>query len=155
MTDLKTLETEMKKLEKQIQTILYLSGYPDDNRLESLEDYYQEKSADEWQQMEAYQNILPNLDSMKKELEYYHKPIKEVSRININKDDRYETDKGYYYTSGSKIEFLRTKKIYSNDSDTWQNVEIWTCSRIESKDGKYHIVGYSNIEMAGLLVRVR
>ncbi len=154
MTDLKTLEAEVKKLEKQIQTILYLSGYPDDSRLESLEDYYQEKSADEWQQLETYQNILPNLDSMKKELEYYHKPIKEVSRINM-KDGRYCTDKGHYYSSGSRIEFLRTKKIYSNDSDTWQNVEVWTCSRVENKDGKYYIVGYSNIEMAGLLVRVR
>ena len=68
---------------------------------------------------------------------------------------RYETAKGRYYTSGSGIEFLRTEEVYNYDTDKWKNAGIWTCSRVESRNGQYYIVGYSDVELSGLKVRVR
>lgn len=155
MANLKALSDEMTKLKKQIETVLYVSGYRDYDDLSGLDDWKQIKTADQRQQLEEYRNILYKLDEVQADLAYYEKPVREISKIHTNESGRYETDKGHYYTSGSGIEFLRTEEAYSYDTDTWENVEIWTTSRVESKDGQYYIVGYSNIEMSGLTVRVR
>lgn len=140
MADLKALCEEMKKLRKQIDTILYISGHRDYDDLSGLDDYKQIKTADQRQQLEEYRNILCKLDEVQSDLAYFEKPIREVSRI---------------YTNASGIEFLRTEEVYNYDTEEWENAEIWTCSRVESKDGKYYIVGYPDVEMSGLTVRIR
>lgn len=153
MADLKALSGEMAKLKRQIETVLYISGYRDYDDLSGLDNFSQIKSSDKRQQLEEYRNILYKLDEVQSDLAYFEKPIREVSRIYINKSGRYETDKGHYYTSG--IEFLRVAEFYYYDTDTWENAGIWTCSRVECKDGKYYIVGYPDVEMSGLKVIVR
>lgn len=155
MANLKALSDEMAKLKKQLETVLYISGYRDYDDLSGLDDFKQIKTADERQRLEEYRSILYKLDDIQCDLAYLERPIKEVSRIYTNESGRYETDKGHYYTSGSGIEFLRTEEVYNYDTDEWENAEIWTTSRVESKDGHYYIVGYPNIEMSGLKVRVR
>lgn len=155
MADLKALSGEMAKLKRQIETVLYISGYRDYDDLSGLDNFSQIKSADERQQLEEYRNILYKLDEIQSDLAYLEKPIREVNRIYTNESGRYETDKGHYYTSGSGIEFLRTEEVYNYDTEEWENAGIWTCSRVESKDGQYYIVGYPDVEMSGLKVRVR
>lgn len=155
MADLKALSDEMTKLKRQLETVLYISGYRDYDDLSGLDDYKQIKTADQRQQLEEYRNILYKLDEVQSDLAYFEKPIREVSRIYTNESGRYETDKGHYYTSGSGIEFLRTEEVYNYDTEEWENAEVWTCSRVESRNGEYYIVGYSDIDMHGLTVRVR
>lgn len=155
MADLKVLSEEMEKLQKQIAAILSISQYQECDDLSCLDDYRQIKTADQRQQLEEYRNILYKLEEVHRSLAYFKRPIREVSRIYRNETGRYETDRGHYYTSGSSIEFLRTEEVYNYDTDTWENAEIWTCSRIESQDGEYYIVGYSDLELSGLTVRVR
>lgn len=155
MADLKTLSEEIKKLERQIKTVLSITQYSEYDDLSALDDYKQLKTADERQQLEEYRNILYKLDEVQSNLSYYERPIREESRIYRNETGRYETDAGYYYTSGSGIEFLRTEQVYNEDTNTWEDAEIWTTSRVESRDGQYYIVGYPKLEMSGLKVRVR
>lgn len=155
MANLKALSDEMTKLKRQLETVLYISGYRDYDDLSGLDDYKQIKTADQRQQLEEYRNILYKLDTVQSDLAYLEKPIREVSRIYTNESGRYETDKGHYYTSGSGIEFLRTEEVYNYDTEEWENAEVWTCSRVESRNGEYYIVGYSDIDMHGLTVRVR
>lgn len=155
MADLKALSGEMAKLKKQIEIVLYISDYRDYDDLSGLDNFSQIKSADERQQLEEYRNILYKLDEIQSNLAYHDKPVKEVSRLHMNASGRYETVKGHYYTSGSGIEFMRIEETYNYDTDKWENVGIWTCSRIESRNGEYYIVGYSDVELSGLKVRVR
>ena len=155
MADLKALSGEMAKLKRQLETVLYISGYRDYDDLSGLDDYKQIKTADERQKLEEYRNILYKLDEVQGNFAYFDKPVKEVSRFHMNASGRYETDKGHYYTSGSGIEFMRIKETYNYDTDKWENVGIWTCSRVESRNGEYYIVGYSDVELSGLKVRVR
>lgn len=155
MADFKALSDEMANLKKQIEKVLYISGYRDCDDLSGLNDYKQIKTADQRQQLEEYRGILYKLDSIQANLAYYEKPIREVSRIYRNETGRYETDKGYYYTSGSGIEFLRTEEVYNYDTDKWEDAEVWTCSRVEHNGQDYYIVGYPNVELSGLTVRVR
>lgn len=155
MADLKALSDEMAKLKKQIETVLNVSEYRNYDDLSGLDDWKQIKTADQRQQLEEYRRILYKLDEMQGTLAYYERPIREVSRIYLNETGRYETDEGYYYTSGSRIEFLRVEEVYNYDTDKYENAEIWTTSCLESENGKYFIAGYPNIELSGLTVRVR
>lgn len=155
MADLKALSDEMAKLKRQLETVLYISGYRDYDDLSGLDDYKQIKTADQRQQLEEYRNIIYKLDTVQSDLAYFEKPIREVGTLHENSQGGFETEKGYYYTSGSGIEFLRTEEVYNYDTDKWENAGIWTCSRVESKDGQYYIVGYPDVEMSGLTVRVR
>ena len=155
MADLKALSCEMAKLKRQIETSLNISGYRDYDNLSGLDDYKRIKTADERQKLEEYRNILYKLDEVQGNLAYYDKPVKEVSGLHMNASGRYETVKGHCYTSGSGIEFLRTEEAYNYDTDKWENAKVWTCSRVESRNGEYYIVGYSDVELSGLKVRVR
>lgn len=155
MADLKALSDEMAKLKKQIETVLYISDYRDCDDLSGLDDYKQIKTADQRQQLEEYRSILYKLDEVQSTLAYYERPIREVGTLHLNSQGRYETESGYYYTSGSGIEFLRAEEVYNYDTDTWEDAEVWTSSRVESKNGKYYIVGFPNVELSGLTVRVR
>ena len=47
MADLKALSDEMAKLKRQLETVLYISGYRDYVDLSGLDDYKQIKTADE------------------------------------------------------------------------------------------------------------
>ena len=154
MGDFKTLQEEMKKLQKQIKIVLQVSDYRDCDDLSGLKGYEQIKTADERQRLEEYRNILYKLDEIQSNLAYYDRPIREMGKLHLNSEGRYETDKGYYYTSGSGIEFLRTEEVLNYDTQEWEKVEIWTASRVESNNG-YYIVGYPHVSLDGLKVRIR
>ena len=139
MADLKALSDEMAKLKRQIETVLYISGYNKNSDLSGLSDYRQIKSADE----------------MQSRMDYHTKPVKEVSRLHMNSQGRYETDGGHYYTSGSSIEFLKVEEIYNSDTGQYEDTPVWTVSRVEHDGTDYYIVTYGNVELSGLKVRVR
>lgn len=155
MADLRALSGEMAKLQRQIGTVLSVSGYCDFDDLSGLDDFKQIRTADQRQQLEEYRNILYKLEEVQSSLAYFNSPVREVSKLHMNSQGRYETDRGHYYTSGSGIEFLRKEEVYNYDTEQWENAEIWTCSCVESKDGQYYIVGYPDVEMSGLTVRIR
>lgn len=155
MGDLKTLSEEMGRLQKQINTILDVSGYLEYDDMSGLSDFDQVKTADQRQQLEEYRKILYRLDEIKGTLDYYVRPIREVGTLHKNGQGRYETESGHYYTSGSGIEFLRTEEVYDFDAERWKKVGTWTTSSVESDKGEYYIVGYRNVELDGLKVRVR
>lgn len=155
MGNLTGLTEEMKKLQKQIETVLYISSYRDYDDLSGLDDFKQIRTADQRQQLEEYRQILYKLDEIQSTLAYYGKRVREVGTLHENSQGRFETESGFYYTSGSGIEFLRTEEVYNYDADKWEDAEIWTTSRVESQNGKYYIVGYPDLEMSGLTVRIR
>lgn len=155
MGTFKELQAAMDKLQGQIKTVLRVSDYRNYDDLSGLSDYRSIKTADERQMFEEYRGILQKLDDVAASLEYFQKPIREVSRIYCNESGRYETDRGHYYTSGSSIEFLRQEEVYNYDTDEWETADIWTCSRVEHNQHDYYIVGYPGVELSGLTVRVR
>ena len=147
MSDLKALSDEMAKLKRQIETVLYISGYQENSDLSGLSDYRQIKSADDWQKVEEYEGILYKLDEMQSRMEYHTKSVKEVSRLHMKSQGRYETDGGHYYTCGSPIEALV--------EDGYRDVPYWVRTTLEHNGKDYFLVGYGSVEMDGLTVRVR
>ena len=80
-------------------------------------------------------------------LEYINKPIIEDSILHLNESGRFETEDGFYYTSGSLIEFLA--------DDGRHNTPYWTVSRVESTTDAYYIIGHRNTVLDGLRIRRR
>ncbi len=92
--------------------------------------------------------IFYELEKAQNKIEYLDRPIKYESKLFLNDDDRYETEKGDYFTCGSIIEYL------SND-DRYSDYPFWRKSRVESDGGEYYIVDEPKVSLSGLLVRVR
>lgn len=155
MAQLKELSEELSKLNKQIKTVLDVSKFREYDDLSALDDWKNIKNADDMQLLEEYREILYKLDEIQCCMDYLEKPVCETDRIYRSESGRYETDKGYSYTSGSSIEFLRTQETYNSNTGTWENTEIWTSSRVEHNGTDYYIVGYPDVKMQGLKVRFR
>lgn len=156
MGNFKQLSDELKKLQKQIDTLFSISEYQKYDDLSGLSDFNQLKTADQLQQLEEYQRMFYlHLEDVKCTLDYYDRSVREVGTLHMNSQGRYETESGYYYTSGSCIEFLRKEERYNTDTEDLEEVEIWTTSRVENENGKYYIVDYPKVALKGLRVRIR
>lgn len=155
MATLKDLSEQMNILRSQLDKIMRLSGYEDYQDLSGLSDYEQIRTADERQIAEEYRSILYKLDEVYRDLNYLNLSICEVGTLHLNPQGRYETESGYYYTSGSGIEFLRQDEVYDYEKQEYVLADIWTCSRVESENGQYYIVYHKNLSMDGLKVRIR
>lgn len=89
------------------------------------------------------ESILEALDDINRRIKYLKKPIKYQGRLFKNREGRYEIDKcGHYYTSGDNIE------AYIEED------EEWIITRVEYKED-YYLVGYEEVNIENLLVRVR
>lgn len=156
-TKFKELSEEMSKLEKQIKTVLDISDFDEPDNLEEwLDSFGRVRNADDIQKLEEYHKMLLMLDDVQDYFKYYNYSVKEVSRLHKGESGRYETDGGWSYGLRSQIEFLRTEKLYNYDTDSYEEVQIWTTSWLaESENGKYYIEEYPDIELEGLEVRVR
>lgn len=157
MVNLEALSAEMLNLNNMIKKIMDDSGYNEDDDLAAIDGYYELRSPDDLQKLEEYRSILSKLHEIQWTLDYMRRPIREVSRIHKNKEERYETESGVCFTSGCCIEFLRMSDIYNYQTNQFEEMGIWTISSIEYnfEYGDYFIVGFPDTNMSGLKVRIR
>lgn len=138
------LKQAMKELNEQIDKILDISGY---DEYDSLEQYleYTENTPDTRQLLKEYGEIIYKLQDIQTLLNYLEKPY-HIYTIKENESGRFEAANGYYYTCGSGIEFHTTDE---------NGIGTWNISRVEAKNGRYYIVGFEDVEMEGLTVKIR
>jgi hypothetical protein len=164
------LTTRLNRLNAEIAELLKDSGYATENdfcpdeyqphrKTITDEDGYTEEVADltpdEWQLVREYKRVLSRLDEISWELSYLARPVVyEGTAYRKPGSERYccgEVDKDYYteYCCGHGIEF----QLYDEEHDCY----VWKASSVEYADeyGGYFIVGYPEIQIAGLRVRVR
>ena len=105
--------------------------------------------------MDEYKSILYKLSDVQYDLEYLNKSILFEDTLILRPDGRYGTrnDKTYY-TSGSGIEFLINEEVLGEDGH-FTNKPAWRTSTVEHNGTDYFIVGFKDIDMNGLRVRVR
>ncbi len=145
MTNLKKVFSETKGLRCEIDRILKLSTYDKYDDLSGLEIDY--KDGEQLFLLGELQSIMESLNEVRGRLAYLALPVREESRLHWKCSGRYETDSGHYYTCGSPIEALV--------QDGYRDVPYWVCTRLESNDKGYYLVGYGNVDLDGLTVRVR
>lgn len=84
--------------------------------------------------------ILDKLEGFSSMIRYSQRPIYTSGVLHKNDRGRYEI-KDYEWTCGKGIEALID--------------DTWICSRVEHNGKDYYIVGYQEIPMEGLYVRLR
>ncbi len=143
MENIKDLQNEMQKLSSQIATVLSVSKYEDYDDLSGIE--YHTNNPDDLLLVNEYKSILCKLSDIQYVLEYLNKPILFEDTLILRSDGRYGTRNGKtYYTSGSRIEFF-----VNYDKPAWKT------STVECNGTEYYIVGYKDIALNGLRVRIR
>lgn len=145
MADLNMVLTEAQKLNEGIRNVLKLSNYEDYDDLSGLDIDY-EDGQQLFLQSELGK-IMEKLSDATDRITYLSRPVTETSCLHKNGSGRYETAGGHYYTSGSRIEALI--------KDDCQEVPYWVWTRVEHDGRDYYLVGYENIRLDGLTVRVR
>ena len=144
MNDLEKVLSSASILSWKIGAILIESKFEEYDDLSGLNI----DSNDEEQLLlqDELRSILGHLENAKRDIDYLNKPIAYTGYLQKNSRGRYETgDKEY--TSGNGIEVL----IY----DDFYEKNRWVKTRVEHNGKDYYLVGYGDISMQGLKVRIR
>ena len=143
--EINTVLEEIAELKIQIDDILRSSTYDEHADLRGL--HVDRKDSDQLFLLKQIRSIMRKLADAGCSIEYISRPIKEVSSLHQNEEGEYVTGQGYPYRSGSLIEVLL--------QDDSQEVPCWVLTKVEHDGENYYLVGYEDISMEGLNVRVR
>ena len=143
--DINAVLEQMAELKIKIDEILSASTYDEHADLRGLH----VDLGDSGQRflLKELRAIMRKLADTGGSIEYLFRPVKEVGLLHRDKDGKYKTGQGYSYRSGSLIEFL-----LQDDSG---EVSCWVPTKVEHDGEDYYLVGYEDIPLEGLRVRVR
>lgn len=143
--EINTVLEKMVELKIQIDDILRSSTYDEHADLRGL--HVDRKDSDQLFLLKELRSIMRKLADTGCSIEYIFRPVREVDSWHQNEDGEYVTGQGYPYRSGSLIEVLL--------QDDSHEVPCWTLTKVEHDGEGYYLVGYEEIPMEGLNVRVR
>ena len=141
--NIQQLYNNFSDLNKEISTILTQSGFDTHNDLYDLDCG---SDPDSLMLREELTDVLNHLDVVNSILNYLGKKIAGEYTLHKNKNDRYSCDL-HEYTCGNRIEFY----YYDDDIEKYR----WNISTVEHNGSDYYIVGYRDISLNGLKVRIR
>lgn len=145
MADINDIFLNLQILNSDIGKLLGISTINDYSDLSGLKINCQDSNElSLWKQT---QSIMSKLLEVHNNITYLSAPIQEVGRLHKNASGRYETETGYEYSCGSTIEALV--------EDDWHDVPYWVQTRIEASNGQYYLVGFRDVPLDGLQVRIR
>ena len=143
--EINTVLEKMAELKIQIDDILRSSTYDEHADLSGL--HVDRKDSDQLFLLKELRSIMRKLADAGCSIEYISRPVKEVSSLHQSEDGEYVTGQGYRYRSGSLIEVLL--------QDDSQEFPCWVLTKVEHDEEEYYLVGYEDISMEGMNVRMR
>ena len=145
MAELSMALVQMKGLKSRIDDILSVTTYDEHADLRGL--HADHRDSDQLFQLKELRAIMRKLADIGGNIEYLFRPVQETGILHKDENGEYRTGKGYCYRSGSLIEVL-----LQGDAN-----EVPCCvqTKVEHDGEDYYLVGYEDIPMEGLRVRVR
>lgn len=144
MENLRELLAEVSKLSVSIDKILRASEFYQYDDLSGLD--MDLDNPDEIFLHEELRNVLAQLDKAKCAVEYLESPIMGEYVLHKNGSGRYECEV-HEFTSGNTIECL----VFDDFDERFK----WVATRVEHNGEDYYLVGYKNMSMDGLKIRIR
>ena len=140
--NIQQLYNTVSDLNKQISKILKQAGFDTHN------DLYVDCGSDPESLMlcSVLTDVLDRLDIVHNSIDYLNKKIAGEYTLHKNRSDRYSCDL-HEFTCGNRIEFY----YYDDDIEKYR----WNISTVEHNGSDYYIVGYRDISLNGLKVRIR
>ena len=145
MANLQTVFAEAVKLERDISRFLKVSTYPDYDDLSGLDIDFSD--GEQLLLLDELWRVADKLADVQECIAYLSRPVTETSRLRKGTAGKYRTAKGHFYDCSSNIEALVT--------DEYHAVPYWTRTTVEHDGEDYYLVGYKDLPMNGLRVRVR
>ena len=145
MADLQMALSEAVKLNRSITQFLKFSTYTDYDDLSGLDIDFAD--GEQLLLLDELRRITDKLADVQEYISYLTRPVTEVSRLRKGIAGKYRTAKGHFYDCRSSIEALVT--------DEYHEVPYWTRTIVEHNGEDYYLVGYKDLPMDGLRVRVR
>lgn len=136
---------QMKGLKCRIDDILSVTTYDEHADLRGL--HADRKDSEQLFQLREMQKIMRRLADIGGSIEYLFRPVLETSTLHRDENGEYRTGKGYCYRSGSLIEALLQEDPHE--------APCWVQTKVEHDGEDYYLMGYGDISMEGLSVRVR
>lgn len=143
--DINTVLEQMAELKIKIDDILSTSTYDEHADLRGL--HVDRRDSGQLFLLKELRSIMRKLADTGGSIEYLSRPVKEIGSLHRDADGKYKTGQGYPYRCGSLIEIL-----LQEDSG---EVPCWVLTKVEHDGEDYYLVGYEDIPMEGLRVRVR
>lgn len=143
--DINTVLEQMAELKMKIDDILKDSTYDEHADLSGLHVDY--KDSDQLFLLNELRSIMRKLAVAGSSIEYLFRPVKETGFLHRDEAGEYVTGQGYSYRIGSLIEVLLR--------DGSGEVPCWVLTKVEHDGVDYYLVGYEDIPLEGLRVRVR
>lgn len=145
MADLQAALSEAIELNRSISQFLKFSAYLNCNDLSGLDIDFSD--GEQLLLLDELRHITDKLADVQEYVSYLTRSIMEVSILRKGTAGKYRTAKGHFYDCRSNIEALLT--------DEYHEVPYWTRTIVEHNGKDYYLVGYKNLPMDGLRVRVR
>ena len=145
MADLQMTLSEAVKLNRSITQFLKFTTYLEYDDLSGLDIDFTD--GEQLLLLDELRRITDRLADVQADISYLTQPVTEVSRLRKGTAGKYRTAKGHFYDCRSSIEALVT--------DEYHEVPYWTRTVVEHNGEDYYLVGYKNLSMKGLTVRVR
>ena len=144
MNDLEKILQSAVSVSRDISDLLKMSTYLEFNDMSGLKIDY--KDPEQLFLLDELRDIMESLDKAADHINYLNQPVKYTGYLHKNSRGRYETT-FREYTCGSGIEVF----LYD---DFWER-DRWVKTRVEHDGRDYYLVGYNNVGMENLKVRVR
>ena len=145
MADINSIVVQARSLREGIDRLLRSSTYREFCDLSGLEINY--RDSEQLFLLNELQSIMEKLDDVEDAIRYIAKPVREMGKLRKNASGRYELYSGHEYHCGSVIEALVSDERY--------DVPYWARTCVERDGVDYYLVGYREVPMQGLTVRVR
>lgn len=144
MSDLEKLLNDLVILNRDISKVINYTKYENYDDLSFLN--IDDSDPEQLFLKDELRNIMEHLKEAKNNIEYLCMPVRKTGYLHKNQRDRYEMD-FKEFTCGSSIEALI--------NDDYHDHVFWAASRIEHNGSDYYLVGYPDIHLEGLKVRIR
>ena len=143
--DINTVLEQVAELKIKMDDILKTSTYDEHADLRGL--HVDCKDSDQLFLLNELRSIMRKLAVAGSSIEYLFRPVKETGFLHRDEAGEYVTGQGYSYRIGSLIEVLLR--------DGSSEVPCWVLTKVEHDGEDYYLVGYEDIPLEGLRVRVR
>ncbi|MCM1192870.1 MAG: DUF5348 domain-containing protein [Acetatifactor muris] len=145
MAELSMALVQVEGLKYWIDDILNATTFDEHADLRGL--HADHRDSEQLFQLRELKGIMRKLADIGGSIEYLFRPVRETGTLHRDGNGEYQTGQGYRYRSGSMVEFL-----LADDSG---GVPCWTVTKVEHDGEDYYLMGYEDIPMEGLSVRVR
>lgn len=151
MRTLLEIKEGLDRISGQLTSIIKDSGYEDYGELSGLE--YDTEDPESLFLKDELEDALEMLDKVNSGIKALSQPIAVQGQLHKGSNGRYSVE-GRELSSGYGLEVLAPTEVTTKSGD-WKTGYKWVATRMEHNGEDYYIVGFADLPLEGLTVRIR